>query len=87
MKSSEIKQRTNIKFCFKLGKIVTGTHEVLVRIYRDAAPKNMNMRRVSSKFVPRLLSQKQKELRLSVSLTLRNRANSDSSFLTKSDHW
>jgi hypothetical protein len=39
------------------------------------------MRRVSVKFVSRLLSQEQKELRLSISLELRDRANSDSRFL------
>jgi histone-lysine N-methyltransferase SETMAR len=43
--------------------------------------KNVNMRRVSAKFVPRLLPQEQKELRLSISLELRNRANSDSGIL------
>jgi hypothetical protein len=80
MKSSEIEQRTNTKFCFKLGKMVTEIHEMLVKIYRDAALKNMNMRRVSSKFVSRLLSQEQKELRLSISLELLDRTNSDSGF-------
>jgi histone-lysine N-methyltransferase SETMAR len=39
------------------------------------------MRRVSAKFVPRLLSQEQKELRLSISFELLDRANSDSGFL------
>jgi hypothetical protein len=43
--------------------------------------KNLNMRRVSAKFVPRLLSQEQKEFRLSISLELHNRANSNSGFL------
>jgi hypothetical protein len=34
--SSEIKQRTNMKFCFELGKMATKTHEMLVRIIEDA---------------------------------------------------
>jgi hypothetical protein len=37
MESSEIEQRTNMKFCFKQGKMATETHEVLVRVYGDAA--------------------------------------------------
>jgi hypothetical protein len=45
------------------------------------------MRRVSAKFVPRLLQQAQKELRPSMSLELRDRANPDSGFFKKSDHW
>jgi hypothetical protein len=36
---------------------------------------------VSAKFLPRLLSQEQKEIRLSITLELRDRANSDSVFL------
>jgi hypothetical protein len=43
--------------------------------------KILNMRRVSEKFVPRLLSKEQKELRLSISLELRDHAHSDSGFL------
>jgi hypothetical protein len=39
------------------------------------------MRRVSTKFFPRLLQQEQKQLRLSMSLKLRDRANADSGFL------
>jgi hypothetical protein len=46
-----------------------------------ALTKNLNMRRVNAKFVPRFLPQEQKELRLSKSLDLRDRANSDSVFL------
>jgi histone-lysine N-methyltransferase SETMAR len=49
--------------------------------------KNLDMRRVSAKFVPRLSPQEQKEIRLSISLELRDRANSDSDCFTKSDHW
>jgi hypothetical protein len=37
MDSSKIEQRTNMKFCFKLGKTATETHEMLVRVYADAA--------------------------------------------------
>jgi transposase len=37
MKSSEIEQRTNMKFCFKLGKTDTEAHEILVSVYGDAA--------------------------------------------------
>jgi hypothetical protein len=37
MESSEIRQRTKMKFRFKLGKTATETHELLVRVYRDAA--------------------------------------------------
>ena len=40
-----------------------------------------NMRPVSAKFVPRVLTVEQKQQRLSVSLELRDRAASDSSFL------
>jgi hypothetical protein len=43
--------------------------------------KNMYMRRVSAKFVPRLLSQEQKELRPSILLELHDRANLYSGFL------
>jgi hypothetical protein len=42
------------------------------------------MRRVNAKFVPRLLSQEQKELRLSISLELRVLANSDSVLILRS---
>jgi transposase len=37
MDSSKIEQRTNTEFCFKLGKTATETHEMLVRVYGDAA--------------------------------------------------
>jgi hypothetical protein len=37
MENSEIGQRTNMKFCFKLGKTAKETHEMLVRVYGDAA--------------------------------------------------
>jgi hypothetical protein len=37
MESSEIEQRTNMKFCSKLGKTATETNETLVRVYEDAA--------------------------------------------------
>jgi transposase len=162
MQSSEIEQRTNRKFCFKLGKTATDTHEMFVRVYGVAAvsrktvckwferfhggaasiedeqfsghpptsttnknvskikemiranrrltireiynalnisfgsvqlvlTKNMNMRRVSANFVPRLLSQEQKERRRSISLELRDRANSDSgslrSLITGDESW
>ena len=39
------------------------------------------MKRVSAKFVPRVLTVEQKQQRLSISLELRDRAASDSSFL------
>jgi len=39
------------------------------------------MRRVSAKFVPRVLTVEQNQKRLSISLELRDRAASDSSFL------
>jgi len=42
---------------------------------------DLNMRRVSAKFVPHVLAVEQKQQRLSVSLVLRDRAASDSSFL------
>jgi len=42
---------------------------------------DLNMRRVSAKFVPRVLTVKQKQQRLSISLELRNCAASDSSCL------
>jgi hypothetical protein len=41
----------------------------------------MNMRRVNVKFVPRLLSQEQKQTRLSIAMELRDHANSHSDFL------
>jgi len=41
----------------------------------------LNMRRVSAKFVPRVLTVEQNQERLSISLELRDRAASDSSFL------
>jgi len=42
---------------------------------------DLNMRRVSAKFVPRVLTVEQKQQRLSLSLELRDRVASDSSFL------
>ena len=42
---------------------------------------DLNMRRVSVKFVPRVLTVERKQQRLSISLELRDRAASDSSFL------
>ena len=41
----------------------------------------LNMRRVSAKFVPRVLTDEQKQQRLSISLELRDHAASDSIFL------
>jgi hypothetical protein len=37
MERSEMEQRTNMKFCFKLGKTATETQEMLVKVYGDAA--------------------------------------------------
>jgi hypothetical protein len=37
MEISEIEQRMNMKFYFKLGKTAIETHEMLVRVYGDAA--------------------------------------------------
>jgi hypothetical protein len=49
------------------------------------------MKRVSTKFVPRILTPKQKEQRLSISLGLRNRMTSDSNFfqnlITGDESW
>ena len=42
---------------------------------------DLNMRRVSGKFVPCVLTVEQKQQRFSISLELRDRAASDSSFL------
>jgi len=42
---------------------------------------DFNMRRVTAKFVPRVLTVEKKQQRLSISLDLRDRAASDSSFL------
>jgi len=42
---------------------------------------DFDMRRVSAKFVPRVLTVEQKQQRLSISLELRDRAASDSSFV------
>jgi hypothetical protein len=42
---------------------------------------DFNMRRVTAKFVPRVLRVEKKQQRLSISLDLRDRAASDSSFL------
>jgi len=42
---------------------------------------DLNMRRVSAKFVRRILTVEQKQQRLSISLELRDRAAPDSSFL------
>jgi histone-lysine N-methyltransferase SETMAR len=148
MESSEIEHRTNME-CFKLGKTATESHEMLIKVYGEAAvsrktvykwierfhggaedeqrsgrpststtdenvskinemikanrrltireisnalnisfgsvqhvlTKNINMRRVSANFVPRLLLQEQKERRLSISLELRDRANLESGSL------
>jgi len=41
---------------------------------------DLNMKRVSAKFVPRVLTVEKKQRRLSISLELRDRAASDSSF-------
>jgi hypothetical protein len=37
MESCEVKQRTNMKFCFKLGETVRDTNEILVKVYGDVA--------------------------------------------------
>jgi len=42
---------------------------------------DLNMRRVSAKFIPRVLTVERKQEHLSISLELRDRAASDSSFL------
>jgi hypothetical protein len=36
MESRELKQRTNMNFCFKLGKMAIETHKMLVDVYGDA---------------------------------------------------
>jgi len=52
---------------------------------------DLNVRRVSAKFVPRVLTVEQKQQRLSISLELRDRAASDCSFLgnviTRDETW
>jgi hypothetical protein len=50
MESSEIEQRTNMKFCFKLGKTATETHEMLVGVYRDAAVGRRTVHKWSERF-------------------------------------
>jgi hypothetical protein len=45
MNNSEIEQRTEMKFCFKLDKMAIETLGMPAKIYRDAALKNLNMRR------------------------------------------
>ena len=45
-------------------------------------PEDLKMRRVASKFVPRLLSVQQKQQRLDVCLDLKENAGNDSSFLS-----
>jgi len=62
---SEISEDLNI-FCGSVQNILT---------------TDLNMRRVSAKFGPRVLTVKQKQQRLSISLELRDRAASVSSFL------
>jgi hypothetical protein len=37
MESSAVEQRTNMKFCFQLGKTVRETHGMLVKVYGDVA--------------------------------------------------
>jgi hypothetical protein len=37
MESCEIEQRTNVKFCFNLGKTATETNEMLITVYGDVA--------------------------------------------------
>jgi hypothetical protein len=37
MESSEVEQRTNMKFCFKLSKTATEIHGMLVKVYGDVA--------------------------------------------------
>ena len=49
--------------------------------FKNILTTDLNMRRVSAKFVPRVLTVEQKQQRLSVSLELRDRAASDSTFL------
>jgi len=52
---------------------------------------DLNMRRVSAKFVPRVLTVEKKQQPLSISLELRDRAASDCSFLgnviTRDETW
>jgi len=44
---------------------------------------NLNMRRVAAKFVPRLLTQDQKNTRLTLCQELKNQIESDPNFLSK----
>jgi transposase len=37
LESSDREQQVNMKFCFRLGKSATETHEMLVEVYGDAA--------------------------------------------------
>ena len=49
--------------------------------FKNILTTDLNMRRVSAKFVPRVLTVEQKQQLWSISLELRDRAASDSSFL------
>jgi hypothetical protein len=50
MESSEIEQRTNMKFYFKLGKTAKESHEMLVRFYGDAAASRKTVHKWFERF-------------------------------------
>jgi transposase len=50
MNSSEIERRTNVKCCLKLGKTATKTHEMLIRVYGDAAVSRKAVYKWSERF-------------------------------------
>jgi transposase-like protein len=50
MESNDREQRVNMKFCFKLGKSATETHEMLVEVYGDAAVTHKTVYKWSERF-------------------------------------
>jgi len=67
----------------RLGKIREISEDLNISYgsVKNILTADLNMRRVSAKFVPRFLTVEKKQRRLSISLELHDRAASDSSFL------
>ena len=55
--------------------------EVSIRSVHSILTEDLYMRRVSSKFVPKLLKMEQKQCRLEIALDMLDNANSDPNFL------
>jgi hypothetical protein len=52
-------------------------------VYQEILTENLNMRRIAAKFVPRLLTNDQKQRRVNVCLELREKPNEDQTFISR----